>query len=180
VSDEPATEVVEDKRLVIDSTIMQAAGSTETTRSRALLEAVRASSHSLVASEALYREWSEHLTPFSMTWLVEMIKRRRVDSIGEVHEEALRAQLARCYPDEQHRVKPMLKDVHLLEAALGRGMRVLALDEKVRAHFRGVVDAVPQIGRVLWANPDIEREGVIPWVEAGVPREAVRQLDPNA
>jgi hypothetical protein len=69
-----------------------------------------------------------------------------------------------------------LKDAHLIEAALISDLRVVSLDETVRAIFRKAAPRVPLLRPVLWANPTKDEEHIIEWLEAGAEDEEVRQL----
>lgn len=70
----------------------------------------------------------------------------------------------------------MLKDAHLLEAALATDGIVASRDEKARAAFRAASEVVSLLRQVVWLNPDRAEEGAIPWLEAGAPSEPSRRL----
>lgn len=171
----------EDVRLVVDTSIIRAAGDRPENRSRAALAAILESAHSVVRSQELAEEWRRHLrSAYSMGWLVEMAQRRRIDDVGDVHDPALRTRLEASLGNQAHNWPMMLKDAHQVEAALVTGMRVLSLDDKVRKHFQTACRAVTGLARILWANPHGPDEGVPAWIASGTPREAARQLDPSA
>ncbi len=74
----------------------------------------------------------------------------------------------------------MMKDVHLIEAALATGMRVVALDEIVRACFRATSASVPRLRSVCWMNPDIPEEDPLGWLQAGAPADDFRMIGHDA
>jgi hypothetical protein len=70
----------------------------------------------------------------------------------------------------------MLKDAHLIEAARERGMRVVALDETVRAYFREVAASVSALRKVCWINPVNQDETPLAWLQTGAPAGDNRKL----
>jgi hypothetical protein len=69
-----------------------------------------------------------------------------------------------------------LKDAHLIEAALMSDLRVVSLDETVRAIFRKAAPRVATLRPVHWANPTKDHEHVSEWLEEGAKDEEARQL----
>jgi hypothetical protein len=70
----------------------------------------------------------------------------------------------------------MLKDCHLVEAALDADQIVISLDDKVRFHFQTISQTIQEISLIVWVNPDKPEEGTIAWLEAGAEPEKHRQL----
>ena len=70
----------------------------------------------------------------------------------------------------------MEKDAHLIEAALKADQIVISRDEKVRSLFKAACLSIRALQSILWANPEIEDEQVISWLEAGAKPEIVRAL----
>ena len=70
----------------------------------------------------------------------------------------------------------MLKDFHLIEAALTTDQTVIALDEVVRALFGTVCQTMGQLKTIVWVNPDKAEEQAAEWLEAGAEPERQRQL----
>ncbi len=67
----------------------------------------------------------------------------------------------------------MLKDFHLLEAALGTHQpTIVSRDGHVRQRFCDVACRIPEIQLVHWANPDQPRHETVEWLRGGAtPRE---------
>ena len=72
--------------------------------------------------------------------------------------------------------REMLKDVHLLEAALATDQTVTSLNEIDREHFQSACDSIDEIRHIVWVNPDKDEEGCLAWVEAGAPPDDHRKL----
>ncbi len=104
-----------------------------------------------------------------------MIGGKRVIFLTETVDEKLRESLAGNVEFISEK-RAVLKDAHLLEAALQADRIVISRDEEVRVLFRQCCPAVKEIRNVLWANPEIEAEEVVPWLEGGARMEASRRL----
>jgi hypothetical protein len=69
----------------------------------------------------------------------------------------------------------MLKDVHLLEAALNTDRTIIALDETVRELFVALSNDVAEVRIIVWANPERD-PSVGVWIEQGALPERDRML----
>lgn len=78
--------------------------------------------------------------------------------------------------DSQKERDAMLKDFHLIEAALVTDQTVITLDEIVRALFGTACQTMGQMKSVVWVNPDKPEEQPLAWLEAGAEPEKHRQL----
>lgn len=142
---------------------------------RAVLEAIREAHHISVFSQEGFAEWRRHERSFARRWLTRMFAGRRVEILEHVGDKRFRANLLECAPSKTKR-QAMEKDAHLLEAALRADRIVISCDEKVRALFQDACSEVHEIRTVHWANPEIEAEEVVPWLQAGARAEAKRRL----
>lgn len=71
----------------------------------------------------------------------------------------------------------MLKDFHLLGAALETDQIIISLDETIRGLFKGASQQVGEIRNIIWVNPDRTAvEHPIPWLQNGAPPEPHRRL----
>ena len=70
----------------------------------------------------------------------------------------------------------VLKDAHLVQAAIQTDQRISSLDDKARNHFANLVAAIQPLGSILWVNPTHEVEGAISWLANGLPDEVWRRL----
>jgi hypothetical protein len=70
----------------------------------------------------------------------------------------------------------MLKDVHLLEAALESDCRVASLDDLVKELFAAACGKYKAIKTVTWVNPDKEFAEVLNWLESGALLNKAPQL----
>lgn len=70
----------------------------------------------------------------------------------------------------------MLKDCHLLEAALKTNNTILALDDRARLHLSIAASVIKKIRPIVWVNPDKAEEDALAWLEGGAEPEKHRQL----
>jgi len=142
---------------------------------RDFLQEVLQLPHRVVMSPPIQEEWNKHKSIFARTWLTSMVARRRVLYVGSASRDDLRPRLADCASNEKSHAA-MLKDFHLVEAALATDRTVIALDEVVRRLFCGASSAIGELRTIVWANPDKEVEDVIQWLRDGAEPQSHRLL----
>src|SRR5436305_10717657 len=103
---------------------------------RDCLIAVKDTKHKIVTTETIRVEWHKHQSRFTRAWLVSMVAQRRVCWIDATADDELCYKVKQCTSNEKKR-EAMLKDVHLIEAALKSDKVVISMDETVRQHFHG-------------------------------------------
>jgi len=166
------------KRLVIDPSIARAAGGTDHPVSKACrvcLESILNICHQAVLTRAITEEWKRHRSNFTFLWLSSMYARKKVARPEVAPNVVLRTGIENSGLTEKERAAA-LKDAHLIEAALESDLRVVSLDETVRAIFRKAAPRVAPLRPVHWANPTKDDEHTIEWLEGGAKDEEVRQL----
>lgn len=104
-----------------------------------------------------------------------MFARKKVEQIGSLANQNLRDRIDATAENEKARAA-MLKDVHLLEAAMATDETVIALDEIVRELFAKASKSVGEIRNVVWVNPDKADEKSLEWLEGGAKAEKKRRL----
>lgn len=165
----------------MDASVARSAGWETSThapsiRCRQSLEAILEFDHEVIFSQECLDEWKRHRSSYSKKWLYSMHSRKKVVPPENLaRNETLRASLSQTAPSDSSRAA-IEKDAHLLEAALQADRIVISRDETVRILFRQCCPAVREIRNVLWANPEVEAEEVVPWLEGGARMEAVRRL----
>lgn len=168
--------------LVIDASIAFAAGDWESQDPRGilcreLLRAVRGSGHRIAWSRAIEVEWDRNQSPFAARWRATMLNLRKLQPVKDEVLEELREAIE-WHSNDRNVVAIMLKDVHLIEAALATGRRIAAWDVAARGHFTRLALTFERIRPVNWVDPTVEDEQAIAWVERGAPLERSRRLKP--
>jgi hypothetical protein len=180
------------KWLVIDASIggMTGGGGTVAAdspqgRCRRCLRAVQDNRYGIYFHPQTWEEWGRHRSEYSRQWLQGMYsrKRLRVKNEEEISASVLSVRLQKLigkkigYEILSEAVYTiMLKDCHLVEAALDADRVVISLDDRVRFHFKAVSEIVTEIGPIVWVNPDNTEEESVAWLEAGAEPEKHRQL----
>lgn len=87
----------------------------------------------------------------------------------------LRGRIERVVASEKGR-EAVLKDFHLIEAALATDRMVISLDENAKGLFAAASRILGALRNVAWVNPDKPEERPIPWLENGARLEKKRLL----
>jgi hypothetical protein len=166
--------------LVIDASVARAAGPEDAVhptakRCRDFLLAVLSICHRAVFTQAIADEWKKHQSGFAKQWRLSMFARKKIDRLDVPEDVAFRDQLTQATTKDKDR-NAMLKDSHLIEAALLSEMRIVALDEIVRGHFRAAAASIGRLKEVCWVNPDKPDETPVDWLQAGAPADNFRKL----
>jgi hypothetical protein len=90
--------------------------------------------------------------------------------------ESLEQRLSRAADEDSLRAI-MIKDRLLLEAALSSDKRILSLDDRVRDQLRAHIERLPELRSIHWANPRLQHEQVVTWLQAGAPDDRNRRLE---
>ena len=160
------------KRLVIDASIAQAAGGRphETSKqcSDFLLIIRDETEHFLVMTREIFAEWQKHEAKYATTWRKSMVAKKRVAFFKEeaLADLTLRDQIENMDTSDANR-REMLKDVHLLEAALISDRTVASLNSKDRDRFVSVCAIVSEISNIVWVNPVISEEKCLDYLSFG-------------
>jgi hypothetical protein len=157
----------------------RAAGESEhpiSSKCRAFLEEVLKICHRVTLTAALLEEWNRHRSRFAKTWLVSMYARKKVDRFDIEADQALRARVSAAATSQEER-DGMLKDLHLVEAALQADAPVVSLDEMTaRVPLRSASRTVRRLRSVVWVNPTADDENTLEWLRNGAQSEASRCL----
>lgn len=164
-------------QVIIDADIMHSASGRENDlaiRCREILDEVLNSEHELVRTPSMKVEWDNHATRYSLNWLRLMQSRRRLLDIEEV-ETGLAGAVTNLtiLPAEK---QIMLKDCHLLEAALASGERIISKDEAAYFHFYHASGTISQLRKIMWASPMRPKDTCAEWLAAGAKPETKRKI----
>lgn len=166
------------KRLVIDASIARGAGETSHPTSvncRQWLETIQELKQEAVITTEILEEWKKHESRFARTWRIGMTARKLVTYIRDSQNTALRDEVDLHAPTDKARAE-MLKDVHLLEAALRTDEIISSLNTVDRDRFKSIADKVSVIQLIVWVNPDDASENCQDWLKNGASPEPHRML----
>lgn len=131
--------------------------------------------HSTVFDPRLTKEWSDHETLFAYRWRASMRSRRRVVNLQELPPLPWERRLHRLglRPTQKSALE---KDLHLIRAAAATDETILSRDRRALGLFCEACSGLPDLGRIVWANPDRPEEEVLVWLRAGAKPEESRQI----
>lgn len=95
-----------------------------------------------------------------------MVARKKEIQLDSQHNETLRKKIKNAAASEKG-CAAMLKDVHLLEAALATDSVVVSLDDVVKNLFSASCQSVGEIKSIVWVNPDEGNGKTQAWLEKG-------------
>ena len=166
--------------IVVDASIACAAGNQDAVhptgiQCREFLKSLRSICHRLASGPMIQAEWYKHGSKFAFQWLTSMQSMGKLrlldDSVPSDLLELIEASSA-----DRGVVEIILKDAHLLTAALVSDLRIASLDDTVRAHTALCLTKESTCLTLVWVNPTQAEEGPIEWLEQGAPLEEVRTL----
>lgn len=166
------------KDLVIDTSIARSAGETDhptSTNCRQWLDEILNLKCVMVFNAELFAEWGKHESGYARRWRLSMIAKKRMRTIRDSENIALREAIDGHAPSDNAR-QEMLHDVHLLELALKADNIISSLNDRDRDRFKAICKHVSEIRQVLWVNPDKVEENCLDWLKNGAPVDDHRKL----
>jgi hypothetical protein len=168
------------KRLVIDTDVISSAGGENATEARSthcrdVLKTVLSASHMVVIIKDILEEWQRHQSLFAKRWLRTMFARRQVSKLSVPVNEELRLKIEAVTIHDKKRAA-MLKDIHLIEAALLADKIIISIDSTAKGYFQEVMQEIIVLRQIAWANPCMDEEEVIDWLINGAEVEEKQLL----
>lgn len=164
------------KKLVIDADVARAAGGRDAVypkpkHCRDFLDAVRVICHRVVMTDEIKKEGNDHQSNFTRTWLYKMYGARKVEFIDDALNPVLCGKIMSSAYSKKD-CEAMIKDTHLLDAALIADNSIISMDETVHDLFKDASSKVGEIRAILWTNPDRDYDEKLRWLEEGAePKE---------
>ena len=167
------------KLLVVDASVMRAAGGVEATdpvpaRARNTLMAILAICHRVCLTPDISEEWKRHQSRFAGRWLTQMYARRKVVACEAPSCQHLVDDIRSFHLTTEGDIVAVEKDIHLFAAALTTSHRtILSWDKRVATVIRKVCADTKTvtskaIASMLWIDPIADHETLRAWLsEAG-------------
>ena len=95
--------------------------------------------------------------------------------MANVENIVLKQKLIVSAPNEGSR-NAMIKDIILIEAAIGSDNTIASLDEAARKKYKKISIKVTEIEQIIWVNPDKENEKPLIWLRQGANPDEERKL----
>jgi len=126
-------------------------------------------------TKAIGSEWDRHASKWTRKWRVSMDSQRRVYRPDLKSDDILRIKIEDKTSNEGD-FDEMLKDLHLIDAAMATDRSIVSLDDTVRKLFADLSDMVGELRNIVWVNPAEENERPVEWLLDGAPAEEERLL----
>lgn len=168
------------KRLVVDASVARAAGGEEATHAtsqtcREFLLTILKVCHRVVMTAEIRKEWDKHQSRFARGWRVSMVARKKLVLLTVEANPTLRNKLERVAGDG-HQSLAIMKDCHLIEAALETDHTIISLDDTARGLFSEASAQVHECRPIIWVNPSKPEDDSLVWLNGGARPERVRLL----
>ena len=160
------------KRLVVDASVLRAAGSAESVhpvgaRCRDTLIVIRDGPHHIAITDEIVEEWNRHASGFARAWRVAMHARRKTIKVPPTDCADVITILRNSKNFSAPQTAVVEKDMHLVAAARSADKTILSLDERTRVLLRALVAETRALDGVLWANPADEFDLLRGWLAEG-------------
>jgi len=165
------------KSIVIDACIAHSAGGRNSPVSYECSEFLRRIfkiCHTFAISDKLKEEWEKHRTPYALRWYNSMHSKDKIEEIGDIKNNVLRDKIINSGLTNDE-LKTVLKDIHILEAALETDKIVISTDDRVRNLLKGISASIIELRDIIWVNPKHDLNFLLYWLKKGAnPREDLK------
>jgi hypothetical protein len=137
--------------LVVDASVVRAAGETEHPVSKACrdcLTAIRDICHRVAVTPELHEELRRHMSRFSRKWRISMAARRK--PLVAIEPATVSIDLTACTATDRDAIE---KDLHLLGAARAADSVVVTLDTSLKSALAGQPDGRALLQSLVWIDP---------------------------
>lgn len=173
----------DNKWLVIDTDV--ACSSSQTIKEdpvsvacQTFLEQVKRICHRALITKDIKDEYKRHQSRYFRKWCKWMLGRKKLkapdyDKLNRVIESGLESKIKQVEDHEEK--EAILKDLHLIEAALAGDGIIISRDDKMAGYLKKYQDKISEFKELVWINPTKNPEEVIEWLERGAkPEEAFK------
>ncbi|MBM4030998.1 MAG: hypothetical protein FJ291_04340 [Planctomycetes bacterium] len=165
---------VTSRKLVIDVCVLGSAGEDDardpvSKQCRDFLKAVFAICHRAICTPEVEAEWKKCGSRFARKWRTQMERHSKTAPLPSVSLPIL-DQLVDTLSLSRSDRKALLKDLHLVKAALAAELVIVSCDNEVRGILRDATGRIPELRDIAWVNPVEDPELVLRWLSEGAPR----------
>lgn len=168
------------RRLVIDASVARSSGGEHAAHPtskhcRDFCISLLKLCHRVVQSPDIKVEWNKHQSKFFRAWRPQMVARKKVCYVDAPVNDQLRRKI-QSVATTRNQSDAMLKDTHLIEAAMHTDRMVVSVDETVRRLFAVAAGSIAELTTIVWLNPSMTDEKPIAWLNDGARPEKTRFL----
>lgn len=169
------------RRIVIDACIARSAGGKEAQKGHSglctsFLSKVLEICYIAVFTKELIEEWNKHQSGFARGWRVKMYSKKKIKILNNSEDRLLRNRIRSECEKTELPLKEVLKDMHLIEAAITTDKTIASIDDNARRSFKKMSPGIGELKLICWINPANPEENVIQWLESGAMPDKNRLL----
>jgi hypothetical protein len=163
------------KVLVIDASVARAAGPENATHPTAkycrdFLNDTLEICHRVAMTPEISQEWRTHQSSYAKKWLTRMYGKKKVDYRTLAPDSLSIENIAGAQDTERDR-EAVIKDMHLIQAALSLDKLIVTLDENARTLFSKASGNNSMLRELVWVNPTHQDINPTKWLQNGAPVE---------
>lgn len=163
------------RHLVIDASIARAAGPEDSIAPKSIycrrfLLEIRKCGHYIIMTHNINNEWNKHQSSFARSWLVSMVSRKQRIFINKSRNEELRQRVVEVVADAAIQ-EIIMKDIHMVEAAIVKDNLITSLDDRVKHHLQNLTNSIEELRLIIWINPIVSDFDCLRWINEGCKHE---------
>jgi hypothetical protein len=124
-------------------------------------------------SPEIREEWIKHSSFFAVTWLTAMQASGRVDDVSPPAFDDLKQGIEQCAAGPAQ-CAAMLKDLHLIKAALITDRTIISGDRELKTLLAGACVHIRELRSITWI--DANELDLVAWAQGGAMRSKDRRL----
>ena len=157
------------RMVVIDADVARSAGETEnqiSRRCRKFLKLILENKHILVTTDRINEEWKKHQSNYFRKWKVIMLSKKLFKKVVVGENDGFEDNVTALNLNKNIE-DIVLKDVHLIEAAIKTENFISSRDDTARNLFCEISDSLSIIRKIVWMNPVTINDEQVGWLKAG-------------
>jgi len=155
------------KRIVVDADIVSVNQCSKDCRK--FMNDILEICHHVVLSKPISTEWKNHQVKYYIGWRSTMAARKKQCFIQSEQYPNIKTQIisAISVKPEKYQIS-VLKDFHLIDAALATDKIIISLDNKARDAYSKLSAQVKELKQITWLNPDtVSINEITDWLDKG-------------
>ena len=135
-------------------------------RCREILQSILSVCHRAVFNGVMREDWQRHESAFARRWRVQMASRRKIVNASAEDDVGLEQAIGEGAPSSKAATQ-LMKDIHLVVAALQTDRVILTLDDRARKGFEALAGTYRGLNRLRWLDPSREHDEIQTWLKGG-------------
>lgn len=122
--------------------------------------------HHVVLSEPILTEWKNHQLDHYIRWRGSLVEKNKECFIAPEQFPDIKIKIISNTPEDK--LEPVLKDYHLIDAALATDKIIISLDNHARKAYSKISAQVKELKQITWLDPaDVNINEITTWLNKG-------------